>query len=59
MQELFNLEERNSESVQVAMQVKSLIMCINNQELSVNEILQVYKYRLTPKGLALKEALTN
>lgn len=59
MQELFNLEERNSESVQVTMQVKSLIMCINNQELSVNEILQVYKYRLTPKGLALKEALTN
>ena len=30
-------------SVQVSVQVKSLIMCMNSNELSVNEILSVYK----------------
>ena len=88
------------ETTQVSVQVKSLIMCMNNNELAVNEILSVYKlvhkhtykshhyfkknfivpaiereyvdmsypnkpthphqkYRLTAKGLQLKDLLAN
>ena len=35
--------ETTQVSVQVSVQVKSLIMCMNSNELSVNEILSVYK----------------